>query len=256
MARGVMPVHGGNRVPPSLGKAEYVRGLFDEIAYEYDRLNQVISMGQWHRWHKVFLGHTRFSPGDQILDLACGTGDLSLLSAASVYPGGRVVGIDFSERMLEVGRMRVARSPYGEVVDLMLGDAMELALPDNSFDGITMGWAMRNVASIPQTLAEAYRVLKPGGRFICMDAAKPYNAFWRTWFIFYWKSFLPAIDRFFIREQHRRGSGPYTYLSQSLDHYPMPHELEQIFRQAGFGKTQCHLLNLGTVAIHIGTKGR
>ncbi len=247
-------MHGGNELPSAEDKAEYVRALFDQVADQYDLFNRIISMRQWAKWHREFVQHAQFRAGEQILDLACGTGDLSLLAAAGVFPGGRVVGIDFSERMLDVGRLRVARSPYGANITLQHGDVMKLTCADDSFDGVTMGWAMRNVASIPRTLAEVYRVLKPGGRFVCMDAAKPYNILLRSWFILYWKTFLPAIDRFFTKGSRNCKLRPYTYLSQSLDHYPMPNELEQMLRDAGFHSTECHLLNLGTVAIHIGTK--
>jgi demethylmenaquinone methyltransferase/2-methoxy-6-polyprenyl-1,4-benzoquinol methylase len=241
--------------PPSIEeKEEYVQALFNQIAENYDTINQVMSAGQWERWHREFVKLTGLKAGDSSLDVACGTGDLSLLSAAQVMPGGSVVGIDFSEKMLEVGRRRVAASPYAQTVTLAWGNAMDLTFEPNRFDGATMGWAMRNVKSIPQTLAEIYRVLKPGGRFVCLEAAKPYSALVRGGFFFYWKTFLPLIDWAVVKTGRQAKIRPYTYLSQSLDQYPYPHELERFFQEAGFKETGYQLLMMGTVAIHYGTK--
>ncbi|MFZ5817969.1 MAG: bifunctional demethylmenaquinone methyltransferase/2-methoxy-6-polyprenyl-1,4-benzoquinol methylase UbiE [Bacillota bacterium] len=242
------------RPPSAEEKERYVVELFDKIAENYDAINQVMSAGQWERWHRAFVGHTQFKPGDRILDVACGTGDLSMLDAAQVSPGGEVIGVDISEGMLEVGRRRVAQSPYKECITLQYGNAMNLEFPDNSFDGVTMGWAMRNVASIPQTLAEIYRVLKPGGRFVCLEAAKPYSRVIRFGFFLYWRTLLPLIDWFVVKAGGSAKVRPYTYLSRSLDNYPFPNGLEQMFKEAGFVQTDYQLLMLGTVAIHVGTK--
>lgn len=244
----------GYKPPSPAEKEEYVRTLFDQIADNYDSLNQVMSAGQWERWHREFVLHTGLKPGDHCLDVACGTADLSMLAAAQVQPGGSVIGIDFSENMLAVGRRRVAQSPYKEAIALQWGNAMDLQFPDNQFDGVTMGWAMRNVASIPKTLSEIYRVLKPGGRFVCLEAAKPYSWFVRTGFLLYWKTLLPLIDWAVVKAGRTAKVRPYTYLSRSLDQYPFPNELEQMFRTAGFRDADYKLLMFGTVAIHFGTK--
>lgn len=241
--------------PPSAEeKPQYVRELFDQIAENYDAVNQLMSAGQWERWHREFLKQTNFAPGGKILDVACGTGDLSMLDASQVGPTGQVIGIDFSEGMLSVGRRRVAQSPFQEQITLQWGDAMDLPFEANSFDGATMGWAMRNVPSIEKTLSEIYRVLKPGARFICLEAAKPYSRVIRLGFFLYWKTFLPLIDWFVVKSGRQAKVRPYTYLSRSLDNYPMPNQLEQMFKQAGFVNTDYQLLMLGTVAIHVGQK--
>ena len=244
----------GYKPPAAEEKEAYVRELFDQIAESYDSVNQVMSAGQWSKWHQHFLQMTNFKPGDRVLDVACGTGDLSMLDAAQAAPGGSVVGIDISEGMMEVGRRRVAQTPYKDAITLEWGNVMELKYPDASFDGATMGWAMRNVASIPKTLSEIYRVLKPGGRFVCLEAAKPYSRLVRFGFLLYWRTLLPLIDWAVVKAGRKAKVRPYTYLSRSLDNYPFPHELEDLFRQAGFRETDYKLLMLGTVAIHIGTK--
>lgn len=235
-------------------KEEYVRTLFDQIAENYDRMNTVMSAGQWQKWHREFVLHTGLKPGDRVLDVACGTADLAMLAAAQVSPGGAVIGVDFSEKMLEVGRRRVRSTVYREMITLQWGNAMDLQFEDNSFEGVTMGWAMRNVSSIPQTLSEIYRVLKPGGRFVCLEAAKPYSKLMRLGFFLYWKTLLPLIDWAVLKTGRQAKVRPYTYLSRSLDNYPFPNELEQMFKQAGFRETDSKLLMMGTVAIHYGTK--
>lgn len=240
--------------PTAAEKEQYVRELFDKIAEDYDAMNQVMSAGQWSRWHKEFVHHCDFEPGDRILDVACGTGDLSMLAAAQVSPGGSVVGADLSEGMMEVGRRRIAQTAYKDMITMEWGNAMDLKYPDNSFDGVTMGWAMRNVTSIPQTLSEIYRVLKPGGRFVCLEAARPYSALVRTGFMLYWKTLLPVIDWYVVKSGRKAKVRPYTYLSRSLDTYPFPNGLEKLFQEAGFKQTDYKLLMMGTVAIHVGTK--
>jgi demethylmenaquinone methyltransferase / 2-methoxy-6-polyprenyl-1,4-benzoquinol methylase len=241
--------------PPTIDEKEtYVREIFDKIAENYDAMNQVMSAGQWERWHRQMVEITRFQPGEKILDVACGTGDLSMLAAAQVTPGGSVVGVDFSEGMLEVGRRRVAQTQYKDLITLQWGNAMDLQFEENRFDGATMGWAMRNVKSIPQTLSEIHRVLRPGGRFICLEASRPYSWYMRTGFLLYWKTLLPLIDWFVVKTGRKAKMRPYTYLSHSLDHYPMAHRLEEMFREAGFRETGYKPLMMGTVAIHYGTK--
>ncbi|HLN64781.1 MAG TPA: bifunctional demethylmenaquinone methyltransferase/2-methoxy-6-polyprenyl-1,4-benzoquinol methylase UbiE [Symbiobacteriaceae bacterium] len=240
--------------PSQEEKAEYVRQLFDQIAENYDAMNPIMSAGQWEKWHKAFLEIASYQPGMQVLDLACGTGDLTMLGASQVAPTGHVTGADFSEGMLEVGRRRVAQTPYNDLITLEWGNAVDLKYAEHTFDMVTMGWAMRNVPSIEKTLSEVYRVLKPGGRFVCMDSAKPYSKILRAGFMLYFKTFLPMIDWFVVKTGREAKVRPYTYLSRSLDNYPFPNELEKMFQAAGFKQTDYRLLMMGTVAIHVGTK--
>ncbi|MGE5673890.1 MAG: bifunctional demethylmenaquinone methyltransferase/2-methoxy-6-polyprenyl-1,4-benzoquinol methylase UbiE [Mycobacterium leprae] len=244
----------GFKAPTIEEKEAYVQQLFNDIAENYDEMNQVMSAGQWQKWHHEFVKLTGWGSGQRVLDVACGTGDLSMLDASQVGTTGQVIGIDISEGMIEVGKRRIAQTQYRDMITLQLGNAMAIDQPDNSFDGVTMGWAMRNVKSIPQTLSEIYRVLKPGGRFVCLEASKPYSAIVRAGFFLYWKSFLPLIDWAVVKVGGQAKVRPYTYLAHSLDHYPMPDGLEQMFRDAGFKAVGYKPLMLGTVAITYGTK--
>jgi demethylmenaquinone methyltransferase / 2-methoxy-6-polyprenyl-1,4-benzoquinol methylase len=241
--------------PPSLEEKEaYVRALFDQIAEQYDATNQLMSLGQWERWHREFVRYTGLKPGMQNLDVACGTGDLTLLAAAQVAPDGQVVGIDFSDGMLAVGRRRVEASPYRHLIRLEWGNAMSLQFDDGRFDCVTIGWAMRNVKEIRTVLQEMYRVLKPGGRVVCLEAARPQNPVVRAGFFFVWKTLIPLIDWVIVKVGRQAKVRPYTYLSRSLDTFPGPDELERQFRETGFVRTGWRGLMLGTVAIHYGVK--
>lgn len=240
--------------PPPDEKEAYVRALFDRIAGHYDAINQVMSLGQWRRWHRVFIGLTGLQPGMRTLDVACGTGDLTLLCAARVHPGGQVVGVDISEGMLSVARKRVEASPYREGVAVRPGNAMDLPFPDQSFDCVTMGWAMRNVASIPRTIAEAYRVLRPGGRYVSLEAAVPPGRLGRAVLFTWWRTLLPLIDRLVVGAGRGSPVRPYTYLSRSLAGYPDPAALADHFRAAGFAAVDYRPLMLGSVCIHHGTR--
>lgn len=242
------------RPPAPEEKESYVRSLFDQIAENYDQMNLVMSAGMWKSWHRAFARYTGLRPGMRVLDIACGTGDLAMLAAAQVSPGGSVVGIDFSEGMLAVGRRRVGASPYASMIDLRWGNALALDFPDNSFDGVTMGWAMRNVRDIDRCLAEALRVLKPGGRFISLDAAQPRSALVRLGFALWWRAGIPLIDWLVVRAGREGPVRPYTYLSHSLDQHPDVDSLRGRFRRAGFGEAGYVTLNLGTVSIHWGSK--
>jgi len=242
------------RPPAPEEKEEYVRSLFDQIAERYDQMNLVMSAGMWKSWHKAFARYTALQPGMRVLDVACGTGDLSMLAAAQVSPGGSVIGVDFSEGMLAVGRRRVAASPFAGMIDLRWGNALALDFPDNSFDGLTMGWAMRNVKDIDRCLAEALRVLKPGGRFVNLDAAQPPSALVRLGFAAWWRLGIPLIDWLVIKAGRSAPVRPYKYLSRSLDQHPPVDNLAERFRRAGFAGAGYVTLNLGTVSIHWGNK--
>lgn len=240
--------------PKKEEKEAYVQALFDQIAEKYDQMNLVISAGQWKSWHREFVRYTGLQPGMKSLDVACGTGDLSMLTAAQVAPSGSVIGVDFSEGMLAVGRQRVAQSPWGKQIDLRRGNAMDLEFADNTFDCVTMGWAMRNVKDIPRVLSEMYRVLKPGGRVVVLEASKPPSFLVRFGFFLYWRTYIPLIDWLVIKAGRNAKIRPYTYLAHSLDDYPFPEPLRKMYAAAGFAETDYKLLMLGSAAIHYGVK--
>jgi demethylmenaquinone methyltransferase/2-methoxy-6-polyprenyl-1,4-benzoquinol methylase len=235
-------------------KEEFVQTAFDMVAENYDRMNRVMTMGRFNDLHRAFAPTMGLLPGMRVLDLACGTADISVLAAAQVAPSGSVIGIDFSRGMLEVGRRRVQETPFANLIDLRFGSAMDLEFEDNSFDAVTIGFAMRNVKDINRVLREALRVLKPGGRFTSLDAARPEDPVARVGHALLFKFFTPTLDKFSLRLRKDASVKPYTYMSHTLDNHPPVHELREMFVAAGFTFAGYTTIAMGTTSIHWGNK--
>lgn len=237
-------------------KEKYVRSLFNSIARRYDTMNLIMTAGVVKLWHRAFPSYTGLRPGGTCLDVACGTGDLTMIAARQVAPSGKVIGVDFSEEMLEVGRQRVAqKSPHARLIEMKHGNAMDLPFADNSFDCATIGFALRNVPDIARCVSEMTRVVKPGGRVVSLEISKPKNRLIRSLYFLHFYNIVPLVDRLVERG---RGSGqrirPYTYLPNSLTHFPDQDRLADIFRGAGLSDVGYKGLTGGIVTIHYGTK--
>ena len=216
--------------------AEGVRAMFDRIAPVYDLMNRVMTVGLDGRWRRL-AAEAVVRPGDRVLDACCGTGDLAL---AAERAGGRVVGLDFSERMLERARRKSAS------VEWVRGDLLELPFEDASFDAATVGFGVRNVADLERSLRELRRVLRPGGRLGILEITTPrgpLRLFYRLWF----DAIVPLLGKLL------RGGSAYTYLPASVRRFPGPKELAALLERAGFGGVSFRLLAGGIVALHTGT---
>ena len=216
--------------------AEGVRAMFDRIAPVYDLMNRVMTAGLDGRWRRL-AAEAVVRPGDRVLDACCGTGDLAL---AAERAGGRVVGLDFSERMLERARRK---SPS---VEWVRGDLLELPFEDASFDAATVGFGVRNVADLERSLRELRRVLRPSGRLGILEITTPrgpLRLFYRLWF----DAIVPLLGKLL------RGGSAYTYLPASVRRFPGPKELAALLERAGFGGVSFRLLAGGIVALHTGT---
>ena len=215
--------------------AEGVRTMFDRIAPVYDAMNHVMTVGLDRRWRRV-AAEAVVSPGDSVLDACCGTGDLALACARA---GGRVTGLDFSERMLERARAK------SSAIEWVQGDALALPFEDGSFDVATVGFGVRNLEDLAGGLAELRRVLRPGGRLGVLEITQPRGAlapFFRLWF----ERGVPLIGRVVS------GSSAYTYLPASVRRFPGPDELASLICEAGFGEVRYRLFARGIVALHLG----
>lgn len=236
-------------------KARYVKRMFNTIAGHYDALNMVMSAGTLRYWQRCFQEVTGLKPGGHALDVACGTAELSLKMAPQVRPGGKVTGIDFSEEMMAVGRKKVAASPYGSMIHLQFGDAMDIGFPDDTFDAASIGFALRNVADIPKVLSEMTRVVKPGGHVVSLELSKPENPFIRVPYYFYFFRLVPLIDRVAgLRKDEQRDLHPYAYLPASLRPFPDRRRLAQMFKDAGLVDVKTRPLTGGLVCLHWGVK--
>lgn len=218
--------------------AEGVRAMFDRIAPVYDAMNRLMTAGLDRRW-RAEAAATVVRPGDRVLDACCGTGDLAL---ACVRAGGRVTGLDFSERMLER-----ARRKSGEV-DWVRGDALALPFEDGSFDAATVGFGVRNLADLERGLAELRRVLRPEGRLAVLEITQPRGRlapFYRAWF----DTVVPALGKVLP------GGSAYSYLPASVRRFPGPEDLAELLRAAGLDDVRYRLFAGGIVALHTGVSG-
>jgi demethylmenaquinone methyltransferase/2-methoxy-6-polyprenyl-1,4-benzoquinol methylase len=215
--------------------AEGVRAMFDRIAPVYDAMNRVMTAGLDRRW-RAATASAVVRPGDRVLDACCGTGDLALACARA---GGRVTGLDFSERMLER-----ARRKSGEV-EWVQGDALALPFEDGSFDSATVGFGVRNLADLELGLRELARVLREGGRLGVLEITRPRGLlapFYRVWF----DGIVPLLGKVLP------GGAAYSYLPASVRRFPGPEDLARVMREAGFGEVSYRLFAGGIVALHTG----
>jgi demethylmenaquinone methyltransferase/2-methoxy-6-polyprenyl-1,4-benzoquinol methylase len=234
-----LPVSGG------AAKRTYVREMFAAIAPTYDRLNRILSLRLDQSWrrHAVTRLDWERAPAGIYLDLCAGTLDFAAMLARQQSFTGRVVAVDFVRPMLQLGR-RKARGllPVG-------ADALELPFPDETFDGATIGWGVRNLVDLDAGLAEAARVLKPGARLAVLEMALPERSLLRRVYLFYLERLLPRIGRWVSK--HRTA---YEWLPASTRVFPPPRELVWRMEAAGFGDVTCTLFLGGMTALHVGTR--
>jgi demethylmenaquinone methyltransferase/2-methoxy-6-polyprenyl-1,4-benzoquinol methylase len=215
--------------------------MFDRIAGVYDAMNSVMTAGMHHRWRARAADLARLSPGDAALDVACGTGDMAVELRRRVGPSGRVVGSDFSERMLELAREK------SDAVDWEWGNALDLKYADNSFDACTVGFGARNFSDLGAGLREMARVVRPGGRVVVLEITTPQKPplsfFFRAWF----DKVVPALGRV------AGDADAYTYLPSSVRRFPGPRDLAAEMAAAGLSDVGWILTAGGIIAIHHGT---
>jgi demethylmenaquinone methyltransferase / 2-methoxy-6-polyprenyl-1,4-benzoquinol methylase len=220
--------HESGTLPP-----DEVRGMFDRIAPVYDLMNRVMTAGLDKRWRRLAAREVVW-PNDRVLDACCGTGDLAVEAERR---GGRVVGLDFSERMLERARRKSG------TIEWRQGDALALPFADGEFDAVTVGFGVRNLADLEGGLREAARVLRPGGRIAVLEITRPkglLRPFFRLWF----DVLVPLAGRVLP------GGRAYTYLPASVRRFPGPEDLAALFVRAGFEQVRYRLLGGGSVALH------
>ncbi|HVM56220.1 MAG TPA: bifunctional demethylmenaquinone methyltransferase/2-methoxy-6-polyprenyl-1,4-benzoquinol methylase UbiE [Gaiellaceae bacterium] len=213
-----------------------VRTMFDRIAPVYDLMNRVMTAGLDRRWRAVTVAQV-VRPGDRVLDACCGTGDLAI--AARRAGAGAVVGLDFSERMLERARRK------DRAIEWVRGDVLALPFDDGSFDAATVGFGVRNVEDLEAGLRELRRVLRPGGRLGLLEITTPRGMlapFYRLWF----DRAIPLLGKALP------GGAAYTYLPASVRRFPRPEDLAALLRRSGFDGVRFRVFAGGIVALHVG----
>ncbi len=212
--------------------------MFDRIAPVYDAMNRLMTLGLDRRWRQL-TAEAVVHPNDRVLDACCGTGDLAV---AAERAGGRVVGLDFSERMLERARRKSSS------IEWMTGNVLALPFPPASFDAATVGFGVRNVEDLPLAFRELRRVLRRGGRLGVLEITRPEGtaaAFYRLWF----DRLVPLAGRLLP------GGWAYSYLPASVRRFPGPDDLARVMRESGFEEVRFRRLAAGIVALHVGTAG-
>jgi demethylmenaquinone methyltransferase/2-methoxy-6-polyprenyl-1,4-benzoquinol methylase len=220
--------HEAGRLP-----ADEVRGMFDRIAPVYDVMNRLMTAGLDGRWRRLAVREVVW-PGDRVLDACCGTGDLAIEAERR---GAKVVGLDFSERMLERARRKSG------TIEWVRGDALALPFGDGEFDAVTVGFGVRNLDDLQGGLRELNRVLRPGGKIAVLEITRPrglLRPFFRLWF----DVLVPLAGKVLP------GGKAYTYLPASVRRFPGPEDLSALFEAAGFREVSYRLLGGGSVALH------
>jgi demethylmenaquinone methyltransferase / 2-methoxy-6-polyprenyl-1,4-benzoquinol methylase len=230
------------------GKPIYVRQMFGRIARVYDLMNRLMTAGLDRRWRAFAARQLALSAGASALDVGTGTGDLAI-AAARMYPDTQIVGVDFTPEMLERGREKLGRLGLGERVQLQVGDGARLDFPDDTFDSCCSAFVVRNLADLPGGLAEMRRVVKPGGRIVCLEISHPRNKLFSSAFHLYFDQLVPLLGRVV-----GRAFDAYSYLPTSVGAFPDAPTLQRVMTDAGWEDVRYYALSGGIVAVHVGTK--
>lgn len=236
-------------------KRGYVNEVFDTIAGSYDRMNLLMTWGMLPFWQKTVMNKTRLKPGGRGLDVCCGTGEMTFQLAARAGAYGAAVGVDFSNEMLHVAEAKRATVKYPENVSFVHGDALALPFPDHSFDASTSGFALRNVTDIPLAIREMARVVRPGGRVVCIDVSRPTFPITRFFFNIYYFKVVPKLGDYLVSDQTINNGYPaYTWLAESLRDFPARPAIVQMMRDAGLEDVEAKPVGFGAATIYSGTK--
>lgn len=231
----------------SLGKKEQVTQMFDTISENYDDLNRVISLGIDVKWRKKVVALVAKKNPENILDIATGTGDLAILMTST--SAKKIVGLDLSVGMLEVGKKKIAAQNLSDKIEMVVGDSENIPFPDNYFDAITVSFGIRNFETLEKGLAEIYRVLKPGGVFVILETSVPTKFPFKQGYSFYTKMILPLIGKIFSKDKNA-----YGYLSTSAANFPFGENLNNILRKVSFIDCVALPQTFGVATIYTATK--
>lgn len=230
-----------------LGKKEQVTKMFDTISKDYDGLNRVISFGIDVTWRKRVVKLVEKTNPKSILDIATGTGDLAIALAKT--NAHKIIGLDISSGMLEVGKQKISKKGLEKTIDMVLGDSENMPFDDNTFDAITVAFGVRNFETLEKGLSEILRVLKPNGLFVILETSVPTKTPYKQGYKFYTKYILPVIGKIFSKDQ-----SAYGYLSESASVFPYGEALNNILREIGFINVKDFPQTFGVASIYTSTK--
>ena len=229
------------------GKKEQVAQMFDNISKNYDGLNRVISFGIDVKWRKKVVAIIGENNPKQILDIATGTGDLAIMMAG-LNPD-RIIGLDISAGMLDVGKQKIAKANLSDMIEMIVGDSENMPFNDNTFDAITVSFGVRNFANLDKGLKEIKRVLKPGGIFVVLETSVPTKFPYKQGYRFHTSVILPIIGKLFSKDKVA-----YSYLSESANSFPFGEKFNNILLKNGFTTATDKPVTFGVASIYTATK--
>ncbi|PID41705.1 MAG: bifunctional demethylmenaquinone methyltransferase/2-methoxy-6-polyprenyl-1,4-benzoquinol methylase UbiE [Proteobacteria bacterium] len=241
--------HFGYKTVPEQKKVEHVANVFHSVAAKYDLMNDLMSMGIHRLWKRFTVEVSGVRPGNHILDIAGGTGDLTMKFSDLVGQQGLVVLADINSSMLEVGRDRLLDKGYGANIEIVQANAEELPFPDNSFECISIAFGLRNVTNKDKAIASMTRCLKPGGKLLILEFSKPTLPLLGKVYDIYSFTALPAIGKLVAGD-----SESYQYLAESIRMHPDQETLKSMMENAGLVRCKYHNMTGGIVALHSGVK--
>ena len=241
--------HFGYRKVEPGEKIALVQQHFDTVAPRYDFSNTVLSFGLDRIWRQKAVKILTLKPGDRVLDLCGGTAELALLAAVDVGKNGRVILYDINRAMMLAGRSKVSDARLDDRITYVQGDAERISLADSSFDAVMVGFGIRNLTHLEKGFQEVHRILKKGGKFLCLEFSQPQTGWFRSLYDVYSFFIMPWIGKLLVGSRNA-----YSYLPESIRLFPSPDELSGIIETAGFSRVQSKTITNGIAIIHTAEK--
>ena len=239
----------GYQKVPEAEKTRHVLRHFNSVARYYDFMNTLLSFGIHHLWKRSAVNRMNLKPGDQVIDVCGGTGDLAILAARVIGSIGQVTLYDINRAMINAALPKILRSGHHRRIGFVQGDAEEISFPDHSFDAAMVGFGIRNLTHLEKGFSEIYRVLKPGGKMMCLEFSKPTSAVFRWLYDVYSFHIMPLIGDIVVGNRQA-----YTHLPETIRLFPLPDELADILKQIGFSKVSYRYLSNGIAVVHLAHK--
>lgn len=234
---------------PRERKTDRVLQHFNSVAQHYDFMNTLLSFGIHYLWKRNAIRMLNLAPNDDVLDVCGGTGDLAILAAQHIGPDGRVIVYDINRAMIQAGLHKVAHKDIEDQIRYVQGNAENISFPDRHFEAAMVGFGIRNVTNMKKGFEEMYRVLKPGGKMMCLEFSKPTFLPFRRLYDFYSFYIMP-----FLGELIAGSRKAYTHLPESIRMFPMPDELAALLKEIGFSRINYKKLTNGIAVIHLAIK--